>query len=114
MVLGSPQAGAADSVRAMQINVERYDVFLTPEVDASLPGGAGEVSLWRTGARGAPPKQHPLSLYGTRSVGAIKLGKGLVNPERIAAYEARALPRTFSGSALQPMEVLSGSVSGPV
>ena len=94
MVLGLPEAGAADSVRVMQINVERYDVFLTPEVDASLPGGAGEVSLWRTGA---PPKQHPLSLYGTRSVGAIKLGKGLVNPERIAAYEARALPRNFSG-----------------
>jgi hypothetical protein len=73
-------------LRRAQVKVERFDVFLTPEAEAALPAGAaGELALWRAGAR-----PHPLTHYGIRSVGPIKLGKGLIDPERVASYEARA------------------------
>ncbi len=74
--------------RRAQVKVERFDVFLTPEAEAALPAGAsGELALWRAGAH-----PHPLTHYGIRSVGPIKLGKGLIDPERVASYEARAGP----------------------
>ena len=82
-------------VRA-QIRVSRYDVFASREAEAALPRGAAEVALWRPGAlgelkvRGASPDTHPLALYSIRSVGPIKLGKSMVDPDRTAAFEARA------------------------
>jgi len=72
--------------------VERYDVFLTPEAEAVLPEDGPEVGLWRLRGRGAKLTEHPLKMYGIRSVGPIRLGKGMVVPERLAAYEARPLP----------------------
>ena len=77
-----------------QVKVQRYDVFLTPAVKAGLPAGASEVTLWRVGAGGggANPKAHPLSLYSVQSIQPIRLGKGMVLPERIAAYEVRDQP----------------------
>ena len=79
----------------LQVKVQRFDVFLTPSVEASLPVDAAEVTLWRPGACGgtANPKAHPLSLYSVQSVWPIRLGKSMVLPERIAAYEVRYLPR---------------------
>ena len=80
-----------------QIRVSRYDVFASPAAEAALPRGAAEVALWRPGAlrdfriRGVGPDAHPLALYSVRSVGPIKLGKSMVNPDRTAAFEARAL-----------------------
>ena len=76
----------------LQVKVERYNVFLTPEAVALLPKGEPEVGLWRLRGRGAKHAEHPLKLYGIRSVGPIKLGKGLVVPERIAAYEVCPMP----------------------
>lgn len=75
--------------------MQRFDVFLTPTVEAALPVDAAEVTLWRPGACGgvASPKAHPLSLYSVQSIWPIRLGKSMVLPERIAAYEARYLPR---------------------
>lgn len=78
--------------------MERYDVFLTPEAKAALPKEGPEVGLWRLRGRAAKFTEHPLKMYGIRSVGPIKLGKGLVVPERVAAYEARPLP-SVSGFA---------------
>ena len=74
--------------------MQRYDVFLTPTVEAALPAGASEVTLWRPGAggAGAKPKAHPLSLYSVQSILPIRLGKGMVLPERIAAYEVQQQP----------------------
>ena len=79
-----------------QIQVSRYDVFASPAAEAALPRGAAEVALWRPGAlgglkiRGVASGTHPLALYSVRSVGPIKLGKSMVNPDRTAAFEVRA------------------------
>jgi len=74
------------AARPAQVKVERYDVYLTPEAEAALPAGAaGEVDLWRAGVR-----PHPLTQYGVRNVAPLKLGKGLIDPEFVASYEARA------------------------
>ena len=71
-------------------------MYLTPKAAAALPPGASEAqALWRVGAlrrlgmKGLGPDTHPLALYGLRSAAAISLGKGLVDPEHTAAYEAR-------------------------
>lgn len=72
----------------LQVSVRRFDVFLTPEAAAALPQDLSEASLWRLHRRGAH-KEHPLLLYGIRAVSPIKNGKGMVLPERVAAYEAR-------------------------
>ena len=75
----------------------RYDVYLTPEAEAAVPAGASEAhTLWRLGSlrrlsiAGTGPDTHPLALYKLRSAAPISLGKGLVDPEHTAAYEARA------------------------
>ena len=72
--------------------MERYDVFLTPEAEAKLPKEGLEVGLWRLRGLRATPTKHPLKMYGIRSVGPIRIGKGMVVPERLAAYEAPPLP----------------------
>jgi hypothetical protein len=77
-------------VRHAQVNVERYDVYLTPEAEAALPAdAAGEVALWRAGTR-----PHPLMQYGVRNVAPLRLGKGLIDPDFVASYEARACGHT--------------------
>ena len=75
----------------LQVQVSRYDVFMTPEAEAALPQATPEASLWRLRGRGSH-KEHPLLLYGIRAVSPIKDGKGMVLPEQVAAYEARASP----------------------
>ena len=80
--------------------MQRFDVFLTPEGERAVPARAPQASLWLPGAlkgirkEGMGHVQHPLALYGIRSKGAIRQGKSLVDPERTAAYEARAPPKS--------------------
>ena len=69
----------------------RYDAFSErdPAVrDASLPQGERDLSLWLHRAPGEP---HPLEHYRWRSSRPIALGKDMVDPARMAAYEVRAL-----------------------
>ncbi len=75
----------------MQVTVMRYDAFSErdPAVqNASLPGER-DLSLWLQRAPGEP---HPLQLYRWRSARPITLGKNMVDPERVAAYEVRIVP----------------------
>ena len=78
----------------------RYDAFSErdPAVqNASLPQGERDLSLWLHRAPGEP---HPLELYRWRSARPIALGKNMVDPARVAAYEVRLLqPHSSSSSA---------------
>ena len=68
----------------------RYDAFSErdPAVrNASLPPGEQDLGLWLHRAPGEP---HPLELSRWRSAKPIALGKNMVDPERVAAYEVRA------------------------
>ena len=89
-----------------QVEVSRFNGFLSTEAAAAKAEGAAEVSLWAPGARTAAARKHPLAMYDVRTSGSIGKGKGLVDPNEMACYEARSppCPRTSAPCLLLPTE----------
>ena len=75
----------------LQIEVSRFNAFLSAEAAAAKAEDAAEVTLWAPGARGTAKRMHPLSMYDVRTTGSIGKGKGMVDPKDVIAYEARPL-----------------------
>ena len=90
------------SMPCVQIVVQRYDGHPSTKAAAAQAEGAAEVSLWAPGERGAAARMHPLSMYEIRTSGAIGKGKGLVDPDHMAGYEARSLRFKKPDSANYP------------
>ena len=74
MTTGNKGAGAA------QIKATRYNVYC----DAKLCE-QGERALWTAPRNGT----HPLLAYTRRGTVPIRLGKQIIDPERVATYEVR-------------------------
>ncbi|KAK9833478.1 hypothetical protein WJX81_008427 [Elliptochloris bilobata] len=64
---------------AAQVAATRYNAYC----DTQQCSGQGERALWTSARNGS----HPLQGYSRRSTVPIKLGKQIVDPERVASYE---------------------------
>lgn len=85
-----PRMPSSSRASSAQIEVNRFNAFLSAEAAAEKAADAAEVTLWAPGARAAG-SMHPLSMYDVRTAGSIGKGKGLVDPSDVISYEARPL-----------------------